>query len=88
MTNNSTPAFIFENALQQLEALVEKIETGQLNLEESMLVFEQGVALTRSCQKALSDAEQKVHMILEDSAGIKSQPFDAKEAEKSVWPWE
>lgn len=59
--------FDFENALEELEKLVETLEAGDLSLEESLRQFERGVALTRSCQKALSEAEQKVQVLLEES---------------------
>ncbi len=59
--------FNFEKALQELEKLVEKMEEGDMSLEESLKQFERGVALTRSCQKALTDAEQKVQILLNDA---------------------
>ena len=60
--------FDFEKALAELEELVETFEQGDLSLEESLKQFERGVALTRSCQKALADAEQKVKLLLKDGA--------------------
>ena len=59
--------FDFEKALKELESLVEKMEKGDLGLEESLKHFERGIALTRACQKALSDAEQKVQILLENA---------------------
>ena len=59
--------FDFEKALAELEELVESFEEGELSLEDSLKQFERGVALTRSCQKALSEAEQKVKILLKDS---------------------
>ncbi len=59
--------FDFENALAELEELVETFEQGELSLEDSLKQFERGVALTRSCQKALAEAEQKVKILLKDS---------------------
>lgn len=56
--------FDFEKALQELESLVEKMEEGDLSLEESLKHFERGIALTRSCQQALQSAEQKVQILL------------------------
>ncbi len=56
-------AFDFEGALRELENLVEKMETGELTLEESLQQFERGVLLTRACQKALADAEQRVKIL-------------------------
>ncbi len=53
----------FEEALQELEALVETLERGELSLEESLRHFERGVRLTRLCQEALRRAEQKVQLL-------------------------
>jgi exodeoxyribonuclease VII small subunit len=57
--------FDFERALQELEATVGRMEKGDLGLEEALHHFERGIELTRACQKALADAEQRVHMLLE-----------------------
>ena len=67
--------FNFEQSLQELEALVEKMEEGNLTLEESLKYFERGVALTKSCQKALSEAEQKVQILLEKEGKEQLQDF-------------
>lgn len=56
----------FEAALRELETLVERMEQGEMSLEQSLQDFERGVALTRRCQEALKSAEQKVQMLLED----------------------
>ncbi len=53
----------FEDALKELETLVDILEKGDQPLEESLKTFERGVALTRTCQEALKDAEQKVRML-------------------------
>lgn len=53
----------FEAAMEELEAIVEKLEHGDLPLEESLRQFERGVELTRSCQAALKQAEQKVKVL-------------------------
>jgi exodeoxyribonuclease VII small subunit len=55
----------FEKSLHELEELVERMERGDLSLEESLQCFERGVELTRTCQQALRDAEQKVQILLE-----------------------
>jgi exodeoxyribonuclease VII small subunit len=71
------PEFDFEKALGELEALVEKMEQGELTLEESLRQFERGIALTRACQKALADAEQKVQILMQKSGAGELKPFDA-----------
>ncbi|MCG8485949.1 MAG: exodeoxyribonuclease VII small subunit [Candidatus Thiodiazotropha sp.] len=53
----------FEEALKELESLVETLEQGDQSLEESLKSFERGVSLTRLCQEALKDAEQKVQIL-------------------------
>jgi len=58
--------FDFEKALKELESLVERMEAGDMSLEESLKYFERGIALTRSCQQALSEAEQKVQILLNE----------------------
>lgn len=68
--------FNFEQSLRELEALVEKMEAGDLTLEESLQYFERGVALTRDCQKALAAAEQKVQVLLEKEGKEQLQPFE------------
>ena len=63
--NSKTPDF--EKALAELEALVDKMEQGDISLEDSLACFERGMALTRQCQEALKNAEQKVRILLKDS---------------------
>ncbi len=55
----------FETALAELESLVEKMETGELSLEDSLAAFERGVRLTRHCQSSLKAAELKVKVLTE-----------------------
>jgi exodeoxyribonuclease VII small subunit len=65
MATKNAKEFNFENALNELNQLVEKMEQGGLSLEESLQAFEKGIALTRQCQTALKTAEQKVQILLE-----------------------
>ena len=65
----------FEKTLEELEAIVARLEAGELSLEESLQAFERGVALTRSCQKALEAAEQKVEKLLSETGT--PVPFEA-----------
>jgi len=67
--------FDFERRMQELEALVELLEDGDLPLEESLRAFEKGVRLTRECQKALSSAEQRVQMLIEENGELTEAPF-------------
>lgn len=54
----------FEKSLADLEALVERMEAGDLPLEESLTLFERGIRLTRLCQTVLDSAEQKVQILM------------------------
>ena len=72
------PVFEFEQALQQLEALVQQMEGGHLTLEQSLQAFEQGVNLTRQCQQALTQAEQRVQVLLEQNGQSVVQPFQTQ----------
>jgi len=65
----------FEDSLAELEQLVERMEQGNLPLEDSLKLFERGVQLTRACQKALKEAEQKVQLLLEENGEPTLQPF-------------
>ncbi|HDY98950.1 MAG TPA: exodeoxyribonuclease VII small subunit [Pseudomonas sabulinigri] len=66
----------FEQSLGELQKLVERLESGELSLEESLSSFEQGVALTRDCQQALTQAEQKVQQLVEKNGELTTEPFD------------
>lgn len=76
MTENNQEPASFEAALAELESLVERMEGGDLSLEESLKSFEQGIALTRSCQQALATAEQKVEMLSGSDPDADPEPFD------------
>ena len=65
----------FESALKELEALVERMERGDISLEESLQHFERGIALTRICQQALTQAEQKVEILLHKDGETSAQPY-------------
>jgi exodeoxyribonuclease VII small subunit len=69
----------FEEALAELESIVDTLEKGDLTLEQSLAAFERGVKLTRTCQKALDEAEQKVRILTEKSVDAEPQPFQADE---------
>lgn len=70
MARTKNDNFNFESALEQLNDLVEKMEAGGLSLEDSLKYFEQGIALTRQCQQALKQAEQKVQILLEKNGEL------------------
>jgi|TARA_B110000438_G_C15818788_1_gene653236 exodeoxyribonuclease VII small subunit len=65
----------FEKALEELEAIVEKLESGDLSLEESLQSFEKGIKLTRQCQEQLSKVELQVQKLIEENGELKTIPF-------------
>jgi exodeoxyribonuclease VII small subunit len=76
----------FEQALAQLEAIVEQLEQGDLSLDESLQQFERGVQLTRTCQSALKQAEQKVEILLRRTGELnefETANFDAGQTDAS-----
>ena len=70
----------FETSLKELEALVEKMEQGDLSLEASLSHFERGVQLSRACQQALKAAEQKVEILMKKSGQEEITTFDSEDA--------
>ena len=66
----------FEKSLEKLEKLVERMEEGDLPLEESLKTFEEGIKLTRACQQALAKAEQKVKLLIEENGQLSEEAFD------------
>jgi exodeoxyribonuclease VII small subunit len=71
----------FEAALAELERLVERMEAGDLTLEQSLQAFERGIALTRDCQKALKAAELRVQALTESDAGATLTDLDSRDIE-------
>jgi exodeoxyribonuclease VII small subunit len=67
------PVKSFETALHRLEEIVEKLESGELSLEESITIFEEGVGLTRTCSRQLEEAEQKVSTLLAEAEGTATE---------------
>lgn len=65
-----------EKSLADLESIVEELESGDLPLEKAMKKFEEGIKLTRNCQSALKEAEQKVEILLESAGGEELEEFD------------
>lgn len=74
-------AIDFEKSLQTLENLVESMESGEMTLEKSLEAFEQGIKLTKECQQALKEAEQKVEILMAQNGEESLQPFDDEQAD-------
>ena len=77
-TDKDTKPVDLEAAMRDLEAIVERLERGDQPLEESLAAFERGVQLTRACQTALKEAEQKVEILLKKAGEPAIESFDAE----------
>ncbi len=66
----------FEESLKKLESIVDKLEKGDLSLEDSLKLFEEGVGLSAACKKELEEAEGKVQILIKQRDGsLKAEPF-------------
>jgi exodeoxyribonuclease VII small subunit len=77
----STPAptagdLTFEGAMERLEGIVDRLESGELPLEEALAAFEEGVSLSRRCAGELDAAEQRIDVLIEQNGGLATEPFD------------
>ncbi len=61
----------FEQAMARLEAIVDELEKGDLPLDESLKIFEEGIRLSKNCLKVLEDAERKIEVLVQDKNGKK-----------------
>jgi exodeoxyribonuclease VII small subunit len=75
-TDKSNDLGGLEKSLEELESLVTRLESGDLPLEQALKEFERGVKLTRQCQAALQEAEQKVEILLKKTAQAEPSPFE------------
>ena len=70
----------FEASLARLEEIVQELEKGDLPLEQSLKLFEEGIKLSRICNKRLEDAERKVEILMKDKSGnMTAEPFEEEE---------
>jgi exodeoxyribonuclease VII small subunit len=72
----------FESALKRLEEIVQKLEEGNLSLDDSLKLFEEGIQLSRFCTKKLSEAEKKVEKLIKIGEEFKLEPLDIEEDEE------
>lgn len=71
----------FETALGRLEEIVRKMEDGEMSLEESLKLFEEGVKLSRLCDQKLQAAERRIEILLKDQEGnVAAIPFESKDS--------
>ena len=76
------PAPSFEGALDRLEGTVDRLEAGELPLEEALELFESGVKLARQCAETLDAAERRIEILVEGREDDRSEPFDAVTGEE------
>ncbi len=77
----------FEQQLERLEEIVERMEQGDLPLEEAMALFEEGVQLGQACQKRLDEAERRITMLIEKASGeLAEETFDPETAARAESP--
>ncbi len=69
----------FEEALVELEGIVEKLEKGQLSLDESLGLFEKGIKLVKECNMKLKSAQMKVEKLIEENEELRTEPFEVEE---------
>ena len=77
MTEKTDELPDFEKALEELEALVERLESGDLNLDQSLRQFQRGIELTRHCQTVLQKAQQTVEQLIDPEDEASAAPLDA-----------
>lgn len=70
----------FERELEELEAVVKKLESGDLPLEESLALFERGVALSDSCRRQLEAAETRVEILVKRGRAVVAEPFEPEKS--------
>ena len=73
----------FEDCLERLEKIVQELEKGEVPLEKSLTLFEEGMQLSATCRKQLEDAEGKVEILLKQNGELQTEPFEPP-AEKAL----
>lgn len=74
----------FETALEELEQVVEQLESGELNLEDALAAFEKGVSLVKICNQKLNEVEKKIEVLIKDKEGkLQLKPFENLPGEES-----
>ena len=68
----------FEESMKKLETIVTELENGNLNLDESVKKFEEGMKIAKQCNSILQNAEKKISILLEKDGEIKEEAFDAE----------
>jgi exodeoxyribonuclease VII small subunit len=76
--NEQKPAESFESGLQELEAVVKQLESGDLPLEKALDLFQKGMQLSETCRKQLEEAETKVELLTRRGGTVQAEPFKPK----------
>lgn len=69
----------FEQSLKRLEAIVAELERADLPLEDSIRLFEEGMALSNDCRRQLGEAEGKIEILMKRNGGLQAEPFELKD---------
>jgi exodeoxyribonuclease VII small subunit len=69
----------FEESLKELEGIADKLEKGKISLDESLLLFENGIKLVRECNTKLKNARQNVEKLILENGDIRSEMFEVRE---------
>ena len=72
---DETKTVVFEKEIEELESVVKQLEGGELPLEQSLSLFERGVALSNSCRQQLEAAETRVEILVRKGSSVKAEPF-------------
>ena len=75
--SSSLPPKSFEKGIEELEAIVQELERGELTLEDSILLFEKGMTLSNACRQQLAEAETRVEVLLQKGGKMVTEPFGA-----------
>ncbi|MED4604545.1 exodeoxyribonuclease VII small subunit [Paenibacillus validus] len=82
MTNQEQTTPSFEQAMEQLERIVAKLESGDVPLEQAIELFQEGMKLSQLCGQKLEQVERKIEVLLEQEGGLTRKPFNPGEADK------
>ena len=82
--NDTKPDLSFETALEKLENNVRTLEVGELSLDESLKIFEEGMKLSKLCTEKLDDAEHKIEVLLEKEGKLITEDFEVEEPEENI----
>lgn len=78
---NDTPAMTFEQAMETLESIVSKLESGDVPLETAIELFQEGMSLSKLCGQKLEQVERRIEMLVEGDSGLQRKPFAAGKEE-------